>query len=58
MTTIEGMLIEVNTNCIENLMRCRRKIKGRDFRNWSVRSLMIEAVYEFHCKYGGKKDGK
>lgn len=48
------ILIEIHEGMIEKLLDCRTKKHGRDFRNWEVKSLMYEAIVQFHEKHGNK----
>lgn len=47
------MLVEIRTGKIEQLIACKKNVKGRDFRDWDVEGLLNEAIDEFWKKYGG-----
>jgi len=49
------MLIEVTDNQIELLFKCRNTDK-RAFREWNLKGLLNEAIYEFHQKYYKKQE--
>lgn len=47
------MLIEINAQQIERLIQCRKTNKKyqRCFGEWSLESLLNEAILEFNLKY-------
>lgn len=46
--------INIHSDHIEWLLKCRNT-KKRNFSQWTVESLLNEAIYEFYQKYGDEK---